>query len=111
MFHCRPSELSEEDGLLLLRLMELKSWRDKAQRYDDDPATKLISSEDKMRFMFLAFGDDTALHRDKKSMTMDELRELQIGGIKMSDTKKEEIKAEAQRATTEFREEQKRLEK
>lgn len=86
--------------------MELKGWRDKVAEYDQDPSTKRISNEDKMRFMFLAFGDNTALHRDKKGMTMSELKELQLSGIKMSDEKKEEIRQEAEQATYEFREEE-----
>jgi hypothetical protein len=92
--------------------MELKGWRDKVREYDQSPATKLISNEDKMRFMFLAFGDDVALHRDKKYLTMANLKELRdSGGLQITEAKKEEIKEEAQRVTSEFREDERQRKK
>jgi len=91
--------------------MELKVWRDKVVEYDEDPTTKLVTPEDKTRFMFLAHGDDEALYRDVEELTMERLRQLQIDvGLKISKAKKKEIKDEARRAVSEFREEQKIIE-
>ena len=107
LFHCRPSELNNEDGLLLLRLMELKGWRDRALEYDNDPSSKSVSNEDKMRFTFLVHGDDDALHAEPEKLTMERLREVELKGeYKLGKSKQREIVAEARRATQEFRNEE-----
>jgi len=112
LFHCRPSELNSEDGLLLLRLMELKGWRDRALEYDSDPSSKSVSNEDKMRFTFIAHGDDDALHLDSEKLTMERLREVQLNGeYKLGKSKQREIMAQAKIATQEFRNEEKQAQK
>jgi len=104
LFHCRPSELDEEDGLLLLRLLDIKSWRDKVFEYDNDPKTTAVSSTDKTRFTFLAFGDDEALSLDAKKLTMKRLKEVRNKSMfKLSKAKKAQIKGDAMKALDEFR--------
>ena len=104
LFHCRPSELDDEDGLQLLRLMDLRAWRDKALDYDNDPRTTSVSSVDKTRFTFIAYGDNDALFLDAKELTMKRLKEVRArGDFKLSKAKKEQIKDDAVKALGEFR--------
>jgi len=64
LFHCRPSELDNEDGLLLLQLMDLKHWRDVASHYDSDPKTPMVSDDEKFRMLALSYGVKDALTAD-----------------------------------------------
>lgn len=68
-FHCRPSELHDEDGFLLLRLLDVQHWRDAASYYDEDPSSKAVPEEDKIRMMLLAAGDPQALTRGAKELS------------------------------------------
>jgi len=84
--------------------MEIKSWRDKVLEYDNDPKTTSVSSVDKTRFTFLAFGDDEALSINENELTMKRLKEIRSRGtFKLSKTKKEQIRNDAKRALDEFR--------
>jgi hypothetical protein len=44
--------------------MDLKHWRDAASYYDDDPRTKMVSNDDKFRFVALSHGVKDALTVD-----------------------------------------------
>lgn len=98
MFHCRPSELANEDGLLLLQLMDLKHWRDSASYYDDDPKTKMVSNDDKLRFVALSFGVKDALTAkiDTLSSRIKEARlNTPANWWELSDSKRREISGAA----------------
>jgi hypothetical protein len=104
MFHCRPSELEAEDGLLLLQLMDIKHWRDVANRYADNPSTKSVSSEDLHRLAFLIAGDDEALHIDRDELTSERYRSLDRSrAIKITEGRKRELKKKAVGASGEVR--------
>ena len=84
--------------------MDVKAWRDKVLEYDNDPRTTAVSSADKTRFTFLAYGDDEALSIDPKKLTMNRLRAMRDkDAFKLSKAKKEQIRDEAARVTREFR--------
>ena len=98
LFHCRPSELDNEDGLLLLQLMELKHWRDVASYYDEDPGTKMVSNDEKFRFVALSFGVMDALTADLDTLG-ERIKEARLhpqdDWWKLSSSKMREIKASA----------------
>jgi hypothetical protein len=91
LFHCRPSELDSEDGLFLLKLLDLKHWRDAAAHYDSDPQTSMASNEDKKRFMFLSLGVKDALYLPLEELTDDKLAAASADAWAMSKEKKAEI--------------------
>jgi len=96
LFHCRPSELDSEDGLLLLNMMSIKRWRDVALRYDDDPSTNLITSEEKRRLTYLSMGVQDALSADLEDITKETLMAVDPKDIwSYGEAKKAEIKASA----------------
>jgi hypothetical protein len=91
LFHCRPSELESEDGLFLLKLLDLKHWRDAAAHYDDDPQTGMVSNEDKKRFMYLSFGVKDALYLPLDELTESRIEEARANAWAMSKEKKAEV--------------------
>lgn len=83
--------------------MSIREWRDKVLEYDNDPRTTAVSSVDKTRFTFLAYGDDDALFLDAEKLTMKRLKEVQLkGAFKLGKKKKEQIRADAKQAISEF---------
>ncbi len=83
--------------------MSIREWRDKVLEYDNDPRTTAVSSADKTRFTFLAYGDDDALFLDAEKLTMKRLKEVQSKGtFKLGKKKKEQIRDEAAKAVREF---------
>jgi len=96
MFHCRPSELESEDGLLLLRLVDVKRWRDVAIQYDNDPASKAVTSEDKHRLLFLSMGKTDALRADISELNHDALSAVDPKDTwSYQEAKKAAVKSEA----------------
>lgn len=96
MFHCRPSELESEDGLLLLHLVDIKRWRDVALQYDNDPSSKAVTNEDKHRLLFLSMGKTDALRVDISELNHDALSAVDPKKAwSYTQAKKEEIKSEA----------------
>lgn len=47
----------------------MKHWRDAASYYDDDPKTKMVSNDDKFRFVALSFGVKDALTADINTLS------------------------------------------
>lgn len=70
MFHCRPSELQEEDGWTCMRMYNLRHWRTVAQNFREDPHG--VSREDRMRLRLLMSGKEDALHMDIKPQSQTE---------------------------------------
>lgn len=96
MFHCRPSELESEDGLLLLRLVDVKRWRDVALQYDNDPTSKAVTNEDKHRLLFLSMGVTDALRADISELNHDALSAVDPKKMwSYTETKKKEVKSKA----------------
>jgi hypothetical protein len=94
LFHCRPSELNEEDGLLLLSILDVKHWRDVATRYEEDPGTKAVDNSDKLRLMLLSRGVKDALTIPEESLGFHLLADADTDPEwwKMTESKKKQIK-------------------
>lgn len=78
--------------------MDLKHWRDAASYYDDDPKTKIISNDDKFRFVALSFGVKDALTAkiDTLSARIKEARlNTPEGWWDLSESKRREISGAA----------------
>jgi len=78
--------------------MDLKHWRDAASYYDDDPKTKMVGNDDKLRFVALSFGVKDALTAkiDTLSARIKEARlNTPSGWWELSDSKKREISGAA----------------
>jgi hypothetical protein len=103
LFHCRPSELESEDGLLLLRLLNMRHWRDVASYYDDDPDSTMVSDEDRKRLMFLAMGVTDALSIPVNALSAERLASADPRRIfKLGESKKEQLKSQGQKFTKEL---------
>ena len=61
LFHCRPSDLDEEDGFRCLRLLNVQHWRDAAIQYKSDP--KRMDASTRMRLSLLMAGEEDALDK------------------------------------------------
>ena len=63
LYHCRPSELEEEDGFLGLTLLHMRQWRDKTFQWKSNP--KALGTEDRIRLHELVnMGVEDALTKD-----------------------------------------------
>ena len=83
LFHCRPSELDEEDGFRCLRMLYLHHWREVALAYKNDP--KSISAEDRTRITLLLGGKEDALTMELRPKTkIDKLKDI-VSGLKSND--------------------------
>jgi hypothetical protein len=54
-------------------MLDVKYWRDTANRYDDDPTSSAVSAEAKRRLMYLSLGVKDALKADLTSLTHEKL--------------------------------------
>ena len=48
----------------MLRMLELKHWREAASYYDQDPRTQMVDDDDKQRMLALSMGVKNALVGD-----------------------------------------------
>jgi len=74
VFHCLPSDLEGQDGLLLMEMLEMKYWSEIAHQFKEDPAK--VEGEDRIRIQFACEGDDKALTRPGDEFTVELMAEL-----------------------------------
>ena len=88
----------------MLRLLDVKHWRDAASHYDSDPKTQMTSGDDKFRMIALSRGVKNALSADIDDVAKAlETAQPEPGWWELGKAKKRESGAEAQKLNKELK--------
>jgi hypothetical protein len=73
-------------------MLDVRYWRDTANRYEDDPSSDMVSAEARRRLMYLSLGVKDALRLDLKDLNQERLASVDPKDVwsfsgKNSDTK------------------------
>lgn len=80
----------------MLQLLQLKSWGEAAAIFADDHASKMLSSEQRIRLEFLTAGDAKALDAPLVELNAERLKHLRAAGAPPAYTKQELLELNAE---------------